>query len=215
MNVRIWVGTAVVLAAAFETALVVRRGHVGAAGPAPTEPSHALEEQVEALRQELAEVRARPIVPQVAYVPAPSSAADHTPGGEPQRTIGADSAPPATHAEPTPSDAIDTAEVAFAAEAPDRSWDATAALDLRSSLSSHMTADSTVRSLECRMSACRVETTHRDMATFRAWATATLNSTSQWDGPFVSNVVSREPGEAVRTVAFFYRPGGAVPAGNQ
>jgi len=74
-------------------------------------------------------------------------------------------------------------------------------------------ASSKLRSVECRGSLCRVETTHPDADEFRAFVQATFQpSSSIPSGPaFVSLVGEPVAGQPMTAVAFLSQPGTELP----
>jgi len=74
-------------------------------------------------------------------------------------------------------------------------------------------AKSNLRSVECRGSVCRVETTHPDADEFRAFVQGTFQPSSEIpSGPaFVSIVGQPVAGEPVTAVAFMAQPGTELP----
>ncbi len=167
---------------------------------------------------------AEPIAPP-APAPPPSSVGDRAPVAMPRpprpappRAVDDEPADGPATEDPAPADAVlttqevrDHVEASFAAAAPAASSDLGQGLDrgVRAALS----AGSSVRSVECRGSLCRVETVHPDVDDFRDFMRrAFQDSTRIANGPaFVSLVDEPEPGQPVVAVAYVGREGSRLP----
>lgn len=134
-------------------------------------------------------------------------------------------AAPAADKEPAPSQAsaateapLTQAEVAvfldntFDAEPLDPAWGQTATLEATRALSAGIPDGTTVRGVQCRTTLCRVETSHKNLDDFRAFATGSLLGRERriWNGG-VSTQVREESATGVTAVTYIAKEGQSVP----
>jgi hypothetical protein len=126
-----------------------------------------------------------------------------------------DSAEPA-NPRPTPSsqEFRDRFQAFFRSEAVDSSWNWIAADAVTKGVQAVLPAGSTIRSVECRGTLCRIETSHADVEAFRTWAhNAFLKRETRvgTSGFFASVVGEPNPGNPVVAVAYLAREGKQLP----
>jgi hypothetical protein len=101
----------------------------------------------------------------------------------------------------------------FVKEAEDRAWAPEARHGIEEKLTGALPDGSSVSSVSCRSTMCRVETVHADVGHYGEFVRhAFLNPAAQvWTGPGFSMVMG-EPGSGkLVTVAFLARPGSNLP----
>ncbi|HEX2568047.1 MAG TPA: hypothetical protein VH877_00725, partial [Polyangia bacterium] len=138
--------------------------------------------------------------------PSPAVAASGAPEGP---AAGEAAKAPAA---PEPAAVVQALDRAFAAEPLDASWSAATDSAMRGRLATLTTGRSSVRSLECRSSLCRLEVVHDDAAqssafTERAFAGA---EAPLWIGTYVQTRVATPDGKEA-TVAYLVRGGRELP----
>jgi len=102
----------------------------------------------------------------------------------------------------------DNAEAQFIAEQYDRTWSAETAVRLRGNVSSRLPHDSRLRSLECRESLCRLETSHPDADQFREFQRESLRAPDfGWQGAMFFSPLKLESSGEVTAVTYLIRPG--------
>jgi hypothetical protein len=112
---------------------------------------------------------------------------------------------------PTSSEMHDQLQTAFSGMALGDEHGSTRSLE--GAIRAALPAKSKLRSVECRGSLCRVETTHPDADEFRAFVQATFQASSKIpSGPaFVSLVGEPVAGQPMTAVAFMAQPGTELP----
>jgi hypothetical protein len=106
----------------------------------------------------------------------------------------------------------DSMESQFATEKTDPKWSGTATAEIRNKALPGLAGTSRLRSLECRESVCRLETSHQDNRTFQEFITKSLSSPEfGWEGPMLFAPVRTEASGEIVTVAFLSRAG-STPA---
>jgi len=122
-------------------------------------------------------------------------------------------AAPAT-APPSSAQVRDRLDEVFHAESIDAAWSHTAVRTLEAKLAPLLPARSTVRSVDCRGSLCRIETSHAGVDEYRDFVQhAFLGRTELWNAGFFTNVVADPvPGQPVITVAYLAREGQSLPS---
>jgi hypothetical protein len=122
----------------------------------------------------------------------------------------------ATRAAPAPTSAEvrDRLDEVFRAETIDTTWSQNAARTLDGKLAALLPARSAVRSVDCRGSLCRIETSHAGLDEYRDFVErAFLGQTELWNAGFYTNVlVDPVPGQPVITVAYLAREGQSLPS---
>lgn len=131
----------------------------------------------------------------------------------PERT---DDATVGGNAKPAPSSeqVRDRFETFFSTEAVDPAWNREAADTLAKGVHAVLPAGSSLRRIECRGTLCRVETSHVDVAGFRAFAQhAFLDRETRVgsSGFFASLLGEPAPDGAVTAVAYLAREGKELP----
>jgi HAMP domain-containing protein len=102
----------------------------------------------------------------------------------------------------------DSAEAQFVGEAFDRNWSSDAAAQLQSKLTPWLRRESRLRSLECRESLCRLETSHRDLQEFQDFQRDSLSAHDfGWQGPMLFAPLKTEKSGEVTAVTYLTRPG--------
>lgn len=106
-------------------------------------------------------------------------------------------------------------EERFYAEAADAAWDYKAVRTIEQRIAGLMPASSALRSVECRASFCRIETSHASIEEFRELVHGAFLSpdTQLWNGGFFASVLGEPPaaGAGMVAVAYLAREGQALP----
>jgi hypothetical protein len=106
----------------------------------------------------------------------------------------------------------DSIESNFAAQPVDRKWGDSIAADVRAKVGAALREGSELRSIECRASICRLETSHPDEATYQAFVSKSLSSPEfNWQGAMAFAPLRTESSGEVTWVAYLMRPGYALP----
>jgi hypothetical protein len=162
-------------------------------------PSPGAEAPLEAaLRTGLANLR----------VAAPAPAAPSQPAPE---------VPPSPVAQPAKqhsgAEITDHYDAAFTVENADASWAADARRQAETRLKAILPEGSSVRSVDCRSSMCRIETSYGDRAQLSQFMRTAFSSPASgiWNAPMYSHLVSDEGGQVV-VVSFLAREGHALPS---
>jgi hypothetical protein len=100
----------------------------------------------------------------------------------------------------------------FEAEAPDRAWAPLAEQEARRALQTEVGSDTSVNHIDCRATWCRIETVHRDVESFKAFADKSLLSRQRqlWNGGVNATIRDDSAGSVV-AVTFITREGHAMP----
>jgi len=127
-------------------------------------------------------------------------------------------APPTVPAKPhswTAQDLSDHYAAAFTAEDEDADWASRARQTAEERVRADLPAGSELRSVECRASICRIETSHADRDGFREFARRAFNdpTTGVWNGGSFSTIVSgnTDPGTPIVVVSYLAREGSNLP----
>lgn len=151
----------------------------------------------------------RPLLPRPA--PLPRIAADESHADPAAADKAADQA-----AAPAPSSAQvrDRLDDAFRADPIDAAWSQTAVRTLQTKLGPLLPPQSAVRSVDCRGSLCRIETSHAGVTEYRDFVQRTfLGQAELWNAGFFTNVIADPvPGQPVITVAYLAREGQSLPS---
>jgi hypothetical protein len=173
------------------------------------------------VRKKLDGLEKRPIVapierestPRHDVLPTHASSAIQAP--EPQANPPEIVAPPRPqeHA-PTAADLRDCYEAAFTSETADRAWATSAGRLAEDKLRVSLPAGSTMRSIDCRASMCRVETSHVDRAHFAEFVQSSFvdPTSAVWNAPTFSTVIdSPSNGAPLVVVSYVAREGTELP----
>lgn len=170
-------------------------------------PASSVADEVRQLRAELEQIRQ-----ESATARRLSYAAARAVPALAQQATEAQAASPANHVEapppaPTNDDYFAYVETEFANAPVDAKWDPARELGMK--LRQVMPPGSAVTSLACRASMCRLETSHRDLDSYRAFTNGflpTAGSEPLWAGPAAFRI-SSEPSEGrdIVAVAFLGR----------
>jgi hypothetical protein len=144
--------------------------------------------------------------------PRPASGEEVETSGQPDDEEGESRAP----AEPRP---VDMAEVSeriqgvFAQQGTDAQWTARASQTAREKLSSALPERSSLRTLECRSSMCRIETEHDDMAQMQQFMEEAFMDPQKrpWNGGFFAMPVSDPDTGKVVVVSYLAREDEELP----
>jgi hypothetical protein len=151
----------------------------------------------------------RPLLPRP--MPTVRVAADEPPAADP--AAAAADKPPAAPA-PSAAQVRDRLDEVFRAEPVDAAWSQTATHTLQTKLAALLPAQSAVRSVDCRGSLCRIETSHAGVTEYRDFVKRTfLGQPELWNAGFFTNVIADPvPGQPVVTVAYLAREGQSLPS---
>ena len=134
------------------------------------------------------------------------------PAAAPSAPPPADPAPPASAAEPArPS--IDPPTLRahlgarFEAQTTDPAWSGTARLMIQSKLAAVLPSPSTLRSVECKETMCRIEMVYDDLAQYPAVLRRMTPEALPWNGTLFSSAISDPSAVPVTFVAFLSREG--------
>jgi len=112
----------------------------------------------------------------------------------------------------TPAERAVLIDRRFSAEAEDPEWNQRAARRLSEGLSSGLPEGTTIGSIACRASLCRVESFHTSRANFREYVEATFRAEGKlWDAA-ASSMVAEESPSGVRALSFIAREGSEIPS---
>jgi hypothetical protein len=104
---------------------------------------------------------------------------------------------------------------AFTAEAEDAEWATSARHIATDRVRSDLPSGSELRSIDCRKSMCRIETSHTDRRTFQEFVRKAFSdpATGVWNGGSFSGIVSdnSEPSGTVIVVSYLAREGSELP----
>ncbi|MGK3984788.1 hypothetical protein WME99_17210 [Sorangium sp. So ce136] len=102
----------------------------------------------------------------------------------------------------------------FARERRDPAWTVDAQRTAESRVAGAIPETSEVRSIECRASMCRIETTHQDLNQYQQFVhRAFMNpETHLWNGGFFATLLGEPADGRVTTVAYLAREGEALPS---
>jgi hypothetical protein len=130
-------------------------------------------------------------------------------------TVAPPSPPVAAPQGPSASEVRDNLEIAFGGDHRDSIWSGADQRRTTQKLEGALPEGSSLKSLDCRASICRVETSHADLAHYKTFVrTAFMNPTTQiWNAPSVSMRMSDvdTPGAALVTVSYIAREGQDLP----
>jgi len=115
-----------------------------------------------------------------------------------------------------PADVRDHMERVFVDEKPDLNWSRTAERTAETRLRSLMPEGGTLRSVECRASLCRIETSHEGLDEYREFVERAFMKmdTQVWNGPSYSTPLddkAAEHGFPLTFVSFLAREGHELP----
>lgn len=115
---------------------------------------------------------------------------------------------------PTSAQVRDRLDDAFRADPIDAAWSQTAVRTLQTKLGPLLPPQSAVRSVDCRGSLCRIETSHAGVTEYRDFVQRTfLGQAELWNAGFFTNVIADPvPGQPVITVAYLAREGQSLPS---
>lgn len=106
----------------------------------------------------------------------------------------------------------ETMESNFAVQPVGRNWGDGAATEVRTKVVARLPKDSQLRSIECRESMCRLETSHHDEETYRAFVSRSLSSPDfNWQGTMAFVPLRTDSSGEITTVAYLMRPGYLPP----
>lgn len=107
----------------------------------------------------------------------------------------------------------DALEAAFASEARDGAWAMEARRTVDATLSAELPAKSAIKSIDCRSTLCRIESTHDGYTYAKAFVNQlVLPERRPWNGAFYTGPVARDPQSgAVTFVTYLAREGAAMP----
>jgi len=102
---------------------------------------------------------------------------------------------------------------AFGAQAHDGAWAMNAQRISETVLTAMLPARSTLRSVDCRATMCRIESLHENYANANAFVNKlTYPQARPWNGAFYTGPISEEASGAVTFVTYLSREGSAMPA---
>jgi len=105
-----------------------------------------------------------------------------------------------------------TMESNFSRQLLDQSWSAGAATEIRAKVVARLPKDSQLRSIECRESMCRLETSHHSEEAYQAFVNRSLTAQDfDWPGAMFFAPLHAEGSGEVTTVAYLMRPGYSPP----
>lgn len=134
--------------------------------------------------------------------------ANKEPEGDEERAEGERAEKPEAEAPRTVQEMSASLDATFASERPDATWSADAQSRAQSGLSRALPSGSSVRSVRCTSSMCRIETRHHDMDEYQQFVDRAFvqPSTALWNAGFFSSVVDgAEGGGEVTVVSFLAR----------
>lgn len=108
----------------------------------------------------------------------------------------------------------DALEAAFALESHDGAWSMEAQRRAETSLSAMLSPRAAIKSIDCRSTLCRVETTHDGYPDARGFVNRFVGPEPRpWNGAFYTGPVARDPGSGIVTfITYLAREGAAMPA---
>jgi hypothetical protein len=134
--------------------------------------------------------------------------ADKQPADTPERSSAAEAAP-------SLDDQKAYLQASFSDQAPDADWSRTATKQLHEMFEPLASNDTSLRSVDCRSTLCRVELTHTTEAEYRSFMTTVMSGAMRdWKGPGGGGMLGTEPNGAVTTVLFLAREGAELPVLN-
>ncbi|MGO8994470.1 MAG: hypothetical protein ACLQVI_14220 [Polyangiaceae bacterium] len=201
--------TSAVVVCAVVTGLVIDRNHRDADVRDLRKKVAALSESAASAAERDPSEPARVVLPfapaagqPVAAAPPPIASASSAP---------AEARPPA----PAPAEIRDNFEIAFEDDHADPSWSAPAARQAHDKITAVLPEGSQLRSIDCRESMCRIETSHASMARYQAFARAAFMdpSTEVWNAGTFSTPLNDGPvnGGPIVIVSYVGREGKALP----
>jgi hypothetical protein len=96
----------------------------------------------------------------------------------------------------------------FDNQAFDRVWSTSATPLAQKIMGSRLPSGSKIRSVECRETTCRVETSHPDLDTYRKFMRdAFMTAGAGWEGPSMIALASPADASTLEAVAYLARPG--------
>ena len=105
-----------------------------------------------------------------------------------------------------------TMESNFSKQLLDKNWSAGAATEVRTKVVARLPKDSQLRSIECRESMCRLETSHHSEEAYQAFVNRSLTAQDfDWPGAMFFAPLHAESSGEVTTVAYLMRPGYSPP----
>ncbi|WP_437669358.1 hypothetical protein [Sorangium sp. So ce131] len=141
--------------------------------------------------------------------PAPEerAAAPTQPGDEPEGPAAAE------QRTATMAEVSERLQDVFAGEGIDAQWTAAARETARDKLSAALPDSSSLRSLECRSSMCRIETEHADLEQFQRFVQGAFMDPQKkpWNGGFFAMPVSDPSDGKVVVVSYLAREGEPLP----
>jgi hypothetical protein len=140
---------------------------------------------------------------------ANTAAESPAPGKESEATARKDEKP----RELPVADVRDRLEAAFVAERSSSDWTREAQSTAQRKLAAMPSLSSSVRSVECRSSMCRIETVHQDAKSYRQFVeTAFLNpETKLWNGGFFATLAGDHQDGSLAVVSYLARDGEGLP----
>jgi uncharacterized protein YfiM (DUF2279 family) len=203
-------GMVFLLAVGISAVVALWTGDERAEAPARSVATGASDQRVERFERELQQTRSelahvRRELAELQHAVRSAAALDT----EDPPVAAAEAAPvPEQPAADSDDDYLGTVADAFDAELSDPRWQAAA--DLRPKLTAALPAGSVLRSLDCRTSMCRVETTHANHETYRAFTehfSPTATRASVWSGAGYFHVTHapERPGDALAAVVYLGR----------
>jgi hypothetical protein len=153
----------------------------------------------------------RPAAPMIAYVSAPSEPPS---AAEPTSTVKPAAAPTASAAQhaPTNEEVRDHYEMSFIGEYADAAWSQKARGLASERLKATLPDSSAVRSIDCRTSMCRIETSHADLEHYRQFVQKSFMDpeSSIWNAATYSSITDDSSGNLV-VVSYVSRDGQPLP----
>jgi hypothetical protein len=121
--------------------------------------------------------------------------------------------PPASKPAITDQDVQTGLSAGFQSEVVDTTWAPAAARTIQGDFSRALSANSSIESVECRQSLCRIQTVHSDVDTYRTFAYGALTSAAnEWSGARYMHLQETLPDGRVRSVAYAAREGADLMA---
>lgn len=164
------------------------------------------------------ELRGAKAAPSARPSDAPAATVASTPPTAPPQTPAAVEPPidPRTAPPPPSIDVQERFSALFDHESTDPTWARTTEDELEEKLEAQLPPASTVQSVECRASLCRVETVHRDPSAWSAVMSAGKDDPDNalWTGDVFSEELPSATGQESVVVSYFARQGTALPSFN-
>lgn len=148
----------------------------------------------------------------VRYLPGESPpSAPGTPRPDVERATAV--ATPIVQAELTPEEVHEQLEGAFQHDAIDPAWASTSRQLAQERLAKTLPATSTIKSIDCRGSMCRIETWHAGREAYQEFFNRAFvdGSTMLWNGAVQNTLTTEGSGDALSVVSFLSRENGELP----